>query len=296
MAFLPLGTVKYGLLHRTRVSPMPRAGRKTTAALVISTVFVMGFLAAFGGPALAQGGDGTGTGGDGAAGGAGNATGDAGAGNATGDTGAGASGNGTGEGGDGVPRTVTIRAQEAGCSGGRTFCWDLENVPIGVGETVRVIVDLSDSQAPHNFHVEDPINQKTATDSGVVQELSFMVPADQRAGIEFVCDVHATEMYGTLLPPAAFAQLSAGGHEEVPEMGVHFLAYWVGLIAFAVLFLVYGITFFLFKYNETNATTDHWDRSGAEPRKRVGGGVANLLAVVIAVAAIGVIIYLARFR
>ena len=271
---------------------MPRAGRKTTAAFAISLVLVMGFLAGFGAPALAQEGNETATGGDAGAGGAaGNATG--GAGNATGGAGSGAGADASGS----VPRTVTIRAQESGCSDGRTFCWDIENVPIGTGETVRVVVDLSKAAAPHNFHVEAPIDQKTATESGVVQELTFDVPADQRAGIEFLCDVHNKEMFGSLLPPAAFAQLSAGGHEEVPEMGVHFLAYWVGLIAFALLFVVYGITFFLFKYNETSATTDHWDRSGAEPAgRRVGGGLANLLAVVIAVAAIGAIIWLARFR
>jgi plastocyanin len=264
---------------------MPRAGRKTATALVISSVFVMGFLAAFGGPAMAQDGNETATGGD-AGGASGNATG--GAGSATG---------GAGDAAGDVPRTVTIRAQEAGCSDGRDFCWDIENVPIGAGETVKVIVDLSKANAPHNFHVEEPIDQKTEAEMGVVQELTFTVAADQRGAIDFLCDVHDKEMFGSFLPPAAFAQLSAGGHEEVPEMGVHFLAYWVGLIAFAILFVVYGITFFLFKYNETSATTDHWDRSGAEPAgKRVGGGVAGLLAVVIAVAAIGAIIWLARFR
>jgi heme/copper-type cytochrome/quinol oxidase subunit 2 len=55
--------------------------------------------------------------------------------------------------------------------------------------------------------------------------------------------------------------LGAGGETAVPKLGVHFLAYWVGVIAFAVLFIIYGLAFFLFKYNESSHTTDHKDRA-----------------------------------
>lgn len=48
---------------------------------------------------------------------------------------------------------------------------------------------------------------------------------------------------------------------EINEIGVHYLAYWVGVISFAVLFVMYGLTFFLFKFNESGHTTDHKDRA-----------------------------------
>lgn len=252
-----LGTVIYALWNQGPVSPMPRPGRKVTAILGVSLVFVMALLAAFGTPVSAQ---------------------DAG-----------------GEAAGGVQRTITIAAQDTGCPDGADPCWDLAVVPIRAGDQLTIQVDLTPSAQPHNFHVLAPIDQKTDTETGVLQTLEFAVPANQRTALEFVCDVHPTTMVGQLLPPEALAALTAGGaHEDIPELGVHFLAYWVGVIAFAILFIVYGATFFLFKYNETSHTTDHWDRSGAEGEGKKGlAGMANLLAVVIAVVAIAAIVYFA---
>lgn len=265
---------------------MPRAGRKTAIALVVSSLLVMGFLAAMGGPALAQDGNETAAGAGGASG------------NATGDASTG--GGGAADAAAGMVRTVTVGVKETGCPKGADPCWDLPSIPIGAGETVVLVGNWKGHDNTHNMHVTQGLEQlpaATKKESDALQEIRLTIPADARTPITFVCDVHPKTMIAELLPPTAFAALSAGGHEDVPEMGVHFLAYWVGVMAFAILFVVYGITFFLFKYNETSATTDHWDRSGSEPAgKRVGGGAAGLLAVVIAVAAIGAIIWLARFR
>lgn len=275
MAAKPLGTVIYGLLHGCRVSPMPRTGRNVAVALAISLVVATLLLVV---PAVAQETNTT------QGGGAGNAGG-----------GSGTGGNGTGDGGAPV-RRFTVRAEDTECAGQPAPCWDVTVLPVRAGDEVVVTIDLSPSAQPHNFHVEDPIGQKTDTQTGTVQELRFTVPDDARQAIEFVCDVHDTTMVGIIAPPEALASLGQGHGEEVPHMGVHFLAYWVGVIAFAILFLVYGITFFLFKYNETSATTDHWDRTGAGAPGAGKGKrlVANafVLALAIAVIVVAAIVYL----
>lgn len=253
-----LGTVIYGLWNEGPVSPMPRSGRKVTAILAVSLVVLMALITALGAPVSAQ-----------------------------------ETGGAEAEGG--VQRTITVAAIDTGCPDGAEPCWDLAAIPVRAGDRVVFEIDLSPSAQPHNMHVLAPIDQKTDTETGTMQTLEFTIPANQKAAIEFVCDVHPTTMVGQLLPPEAMAALTAGGaHEDIPELGVHFLAYWVGVIAFAILFIVYGATFFLFKYNETSHTTDHWDRSGAEGEGKKGlAGMANLLAVVIAVVAIAAIIYIA---
>lgn len=259
--FQALGTVKYGLWYRSGVSPMPRMGRKFTAFLSVSLVVALAFLTAIGAPVQAQEGEGEG-----------------------------------GADGDVVPRTYTIRAQDTGCPEGNDPCWDIVALPVMPGDTVEVTVDLTPSAQPHNFHVFDPINDMTDTETGTVQTMTFEVPENANSAIEYICDVHPTTMVGEFLPPNAWAEFTAGGaHDEaIPELGVNFLAYWVGVIAFALLFIVYGLTFFLFKYNETSATTDQWDRSGTDEGSTVRlKGMANLLAVVIAVAAVAAIIFIA---
>jgi hypothetical protein len=108
--------------------------------------------------------------------------------------------------------------------------------------------------------------------------------------VKVVCDLHASMSLSIVHP----ADVSAGGSEvSIPGLGVHFLAYWVGVIAFMILFLVYGATFFLFKYNETSATTDHWDRSDTTASRPGLSRSANLLALVIAVVAVAAIVWFA---
>jgi hypothetical protein len=71
----------------------------------------------------------------------------------------------------------------------------------------------------------------------------------------------------------------------------------VGLIAFMILFVVYGATFFLFKYNETPETTDHWERAGEgapDSPRRFSPGTASILAILFAAIAVAIILFLAR--
>lgn len=264
---------------------MPRLGRKATFAFAACLAVAMVFLAA---SALAQEGNATATGNETATGGAG--TGGAGAGgNGTG----GAGGNGTGDAAGGA-RVFRVKALEAGCPEGAPQCWDMPVFPVLPGDRLEIVVDLEGSQQPHDLTLEMPsgeirIPERSAI--GGVHRQTVEIPADLNPAngrIEFFCSVHETTMFGFLGTPAA---LTAGQHvEEIPHLGVHFLAYWVGLIAFAVIFIVYGITFFLFKYGETNATTDHWDRTGAEPgrgkRALVNGFVAALAIAILVGAAV----------
>lgn len=239
---------------------MPRAGRKATFALAVLLVCVMGFLVVWGAPAGAQ---------------------DA---NAT--TGGGATPDATG--GESPPRTLVVRALDEGCSATGSPCWDLSTLVALPGDNVRVLADFTNSAQPHNFAIREPINLQTperGAAAGGVHELTFTLPEEMTQPIEFVCTVHETSMFGAIYTPAQVAAAGAHG-EEVHHLGVHFLAYWVGVIAFAILFVVYGITFFLFKYNETSATTDHWDRAGSEAPSKGRRAAVNVLVLALLIGAV----------
>jgi plastocyanin len=257
---------------------MPRVGRKASSLVVVLLFFTLAVVTAVGVPAAAQ--------------------------DATLEKGAAAS------------RVLTIGAIEEGgiCPGGITPpCWDTLTLVARPGETLSVVADLRSSDVTHNIQILDgtgpdakplagvaysPLNTKgdaTVQGANLLHNATFTVPSEFSGSLGFICQVHKASMKGKIVTPVA-AGAAAGG-EPVHHLGVHFLAYWVGVIAFAILFLVYGITFFLFKYNETPATTDHWDRAGAAPPaegKKMVGGSATLLAIVIGVAALAAIIYVAR--
>ena len=199
----------------------------------------------------------------------------------------------------GVVRVFTFSSVEEGtCADGSPApCWDVSRFAANPGDTVVLVANLVERDGFHNLHasLEEPMTvdspgPKTAQGPNLFHKIALTMPEEGQ--ITFICDVHPTTMVGTVVTPAAFAAAGGAGL-SVPKLGVHFLAYWVGLIAFALLFIFYGATFFLFKYNETPATTDHWDRSdpGAE-NKRVAP-YASLLAVVIAIAAIAAIVFVA---
>ena len=200
-----------------------------------------------------------------------------------------------------ITRVLTIGVVEEGtCADGQAApCWDVTTLAANPGDTVVLHADLRNSQNFHNLHAttaEDASTTsdgpKTDTAGSALHSVAIKMPAEGQ--ITFICDVHPQTMVGTIVTPAA-AAAAGGAHESVPAMGVHFLAYWVGVIAFAILFIVYGLTFFLFKYNETNATTDHWDR-GEAGASRGAGAYASLLAVGIAVVAIAAVMFLATRR
>lgn len=288
--------VKYGLWHRPRVSPMPRVERKASSLVLFGLLFAMAFASALGSVTAQDGTDGAG------------ATNDSDTTNGTdgtgGDAGAGADpGTGT--------RILTIGADNAACDAGGCL-WDTPRLVYVPGTTVILRADLAGAM-PHNLKialddadVEPPFEVTyepaaasgdiSQTAAGTVVTATFTVPEDFDGEIGYYCTLHQPTMTGFMMTPADF-RASGGEPEAIHHLGVHFLAYWVGLIAFAVLFVVYGITFFLFKYNETSATTDQWDRTGAgapEVKNKMSSGSATLIAILIGIVALAAIIWLAR--
>lgn len=202
--------------------------------------------------------------------------------------------------GQGTPTTIhrvlTFSVIEQGCPGGKDPCWDTTLLVANAGDNVTLVADLTPSSNIHNLHVKGITpEQKTTIGPGSYHSVNFTMPSSGQ--VTFACDLHPT-MSGTIVTPAQFAAASKPSEgSDVPELGVHFLSYWVGLISFMVLFVVYGATFFLFKYNETSATTDQWTRAGAgapESKRRFSPGMASALALLIAAVLIAAIIFLAR--
>ncbi|HWG89283.1 MAG TPA: choice-of-anchor V domain-containing protein [Candidatus Thermoplasmatota archaeon] len=89
---------------------------------------------------------------------------------------------------------------------------------------------------------------------------------------------------------------ATGGHASVHSLGVNFLAYWVGVISFALLFVVYGATFFLFKYGESNATTDHFDRPDAAASSTHAPVRSGAMWLIIGIAILAAIVVFALLR
>lgn len=198
-----------------------------------------------------------------------------------------------------IVRVLTIGVVETGtCADGQAApCWDVTTLAANPGDVVVLHANLKNSENFHNLHAseESPMTvdspgPKSQTAGAAVHTVAVTMP--ESGHLEFICDVHPQTMIGQIVTPAE-AAAAGGAHASVPALGVHFLAYWVGVIAFAILFIVYGATFFLFKYNETPATTDHWDRSEAGAENKRLAPYASLLAVVIAIAAIAAIIFIA---
>lgn len=96
--------------------------------------------------------------------------------------------------------------------------------------------------------------------AGEEYDLTVTFPSDFSGSIVYICSVpghRSGGMEGTLNVGAA-----AGGEEDITELGVHYLAYWVGIVSFVIIFIVLFGTFFYFRYGETKEVQDH--RSGAK--------------------------------
>lgn len=188
-----------------------------------------------------------------------------------------------------IDRLVTISVNDA-----EPYVWDTKVVVANPGDKVTIRADMTPYDTPHNLHVKGVTPEPPATPlvGNQVHEVAFTMPAE--GAVTYVCDAHPT-MTGKVLTPAAAAAAGGGEEIDVPHLGVNFLSYWVGLISFMVLFVVYGATFFLFKYNETPATTDQWDRPGTPAgERRFSPGMASIIAVVIAAAVLGAVVYAAK--
>lgn len=164
---------------------------------------------------------------------------------------------------------------------GSGFAWSIKELSFPAGSKVALTYNSSKATAPHNVHAYVPelgVGRLLNPDEGTAS-ISFTMPASGE--VKFKCDVHA-EMQGVVKVGA----FTAGGAPEtagIEHVGVHYLAYWVAVIAFAVLFIIYGLTFFLFKNGESNATTDHMDRPGAATGDASGNRLRTVTVVLVTI-------------
>lgn len=183
--------------------------------------------------------------------------------------------------------------------------WSPAALTIPAGSKVEMVYNSSKAGLLHDLQVctmaVAPASCKTGAtgflagtktginpDSPPERTGTFVLPTD---GAHYICSIHPTTMVGTL----SVGEFTAGGGAEEPAIthaGVHYLAYWVGVISFAVLFVVYGASYFLFKHGETPETTDQKDRPGFED-KRVIAGLPEYVWIIIGltVVALGVTIF-----
>lgn len=198
---------------------------------------------------------------------------------AQGDAGDGGAGDGAADNATaGVPPpynfVVYVRQDPANPADG-PFSFTPASAEVPSGARVALVYDSTGATGLHNArprppegqadHVDPPIDGNSGQTFSV-----FTMPASGE--VSFACDVHP-EMKGAIAVGEKFnGGKVAGGAAQgdaIVKEGVHFLAHWVGVIAFAVLFIIYGVTFFLFRNNESAFSTDHKDR--AVP---AGGGAA----------------------
>jgi uncharacterized cupredoxin-like copper-binding protein len=142
---------------------------------------------------------------------------------------------------------------------------------------------------------------------GESYNLTVTFGEDYEGEVGFLCSVpgHAGQgMEGAFTVGAA----AGGGGEEggIESFGVHYLAYWVGVIAFVIVFIVLFATFFFLRYGESKHVSDH--RAGGPETITVAAGAAEgeeremvepllpspgrVAQVLIAIALIGLGIYL----
>ncbi|PSG96311.1 hypothetical protein BRD56_11515 [Thermoplasmatales archaeon SW_10_69_26] len=142
-------------------------------------------------------------------------------------------------------------------------------------------------------------------DPGEEYNLTVTFGEDYEGEVGYICSVpgHQSQgMEGTLAVGAT------GGGEEggIEDFGVDYLAYWVGVISFVIIFIVLFATFFFLRYGESKNVTDH--RAGGPETITVAAGAAEgderemvepilpspgrVAQVLIAVALIGLGIYL----
>lgn len=96
--------------------------------------------------------------------------------------------------------------------------------------------------------------------AGEAYDLTVTFPEDFEGSLVYICSVpghRGSGMEGTLNVGAA-----AAGEEDITDLGVHYLAYWVGIASFVILFIVLFGAFFYFRYGESKEVQDH--RTGAK--------------------------------
>lgn len=181
------------------------------------------------------------------------------------------------------------------------------------GKTYNITF-VNEGDQIHNLHIGGPIAEATPIlDPGQQAFLEFTVPANvteyeatdlseeeqevlgEEGAFLYWCDPHRDiGMFGPVYVnqtawEEALGELGGEEHLDIESLGVNYLAYWVGVISFALLMIVYGAYYFVFKHGESFINTDQKDRPGnqvdaEEARKGhlVGLGAFVLTLAVVA--------------
>ncbi len=184
------------------------------------------------------------------------------------------------------PARVTVDVF-LGPGGDTAFTIQPEQVTVGPGTEVTFSV-VNIGQTEHDFALlsqEFEFNEsdlREREDGGEAVKTPLLQPGeshnltvtfgeDSSGSITYICSVvghRGQGMEGTIQVGAA-----GGGEEDVTDFGVHYLAYWVGIISFVILFIVLFGTFFLFRYGESKHVVDH--RTGGPQTVTVAAGTAE---------------------
>lgn len=110
-------------------------------------------------------------------------------------------------------------------------------------------------------------------EAGEEYNLTVTFGEDYSGEITYICSVpghRGAGMEGTLAIGAAGG---GEGERSIEDFGVHYLAYWVGIVSFVILFIVLFATFFFLRYGESKHVTDH--RTGGPETITVAAGSAE---------------------
>jgi uncharacterized cupredoxin-like copper-binding protein len=191
------------------------------------------------------------------------------------------------------PAEVTVNVY---LGAGEDTTFDIHPSEITVGPDTRVTFNVTNLQpTEHDFGLMDTdvfevVDEEDLREgeggqgelvktpllgSGENYELTVIIPEETQTSVTYICSVSGHQdlgMEGTLQIGAAGGG-DEGGEEEVVDFGVDYLAYWVGVVSFVILFVVLVGTFFVFRYSTTGHAADH--RTGGPETVTVAAGAAE---------------------
>lgn len=175
---------------------------------------------------------------------------------------------------------------------------------VNVGDTDHDLTFLGLQDTDAEFDEEDLREREDGGEAvktpllgaGESYDLTITFPEGFEGSLVYICSVpghRSGGMEGSLTVGAAAAE------EDITELGVHYLAHWVGIVSFVIIFVVLFGAFFYFRYGETKEAVDH--RTGAktvtaaaasvdtEPVEEEAGFLpdASKLAILLSLVAIG---------
>jgi plastocyanin len=188
---------------------------------------------------------------------------------------------------------------------GSTFLIEPSGIALIPGENVTLNVH-NIGQQQHNLYIGDGgavAKIDPLIDPGKSASVSFQVPTSGTT--VYYCNVPGHRELGmqgnlTLKGAAVAAPTGGPGVNDITKLGVNYYAYWVGVIAFIVLFAVLAVTFFVLRYGESQHWTDWRDRpsrpakEGEAPPRPIGTWVAMALVLIVALVAAAQVVNLVR--